>query len=191
MMADFTKAYKITILGNEGGYNPGIGEKETYRGIDRGANPKWGGWSIIDSIKKNNPNLSTGKINILLFQNIALQSNIEKFYKANYWDTVNLDNVTDQQLANNLFDCSVNQGVVRARQFMQIACNFVITSQKMTIKPLIIDQQIGPATLLAFNALPPAMLNTEINLEREASYRTDAGYAEWAKVWAKRLINYT
>jgi hypothetical protein len=190
MMADFTKAYKITILGNEGGYNPGIGEKETYRGVDRGANPHWSGWLIIDDIKRNNPNLSTGKMDILLSQNIALQANIEKFYKANYWDTVNLDSVTDQQLANNLFDCSVNQGEGRARRFMQIACNYVITSYKSTIKPLIIDNQIGQTTLLAFNSLPPTMLNAEINLEREASYRTDAGYAEWAKVWAKRLIPY-
>jgi hypothetical protein len=191
MMADFTKAYKITILGNEGGYNPGLGEKETYRGIDRGANPKWDGWQIIDGIKKNNPNLTIGKMDILLSQNIALQHNIEKFYKANYWDTVNLDSVTDQQLANNLFDCSVNQGEGRARRFMQIACNYVIASQKSIIKPLIIDSQIGPTTLSAFNVLPAAMLNAEINIEREASYRNDAGYAEWAKVWAKRLVNYT
>lgn len=190
-MADFTIAYKITILGNEGGYNPGVGEKETYRGIDRGANPQWSGWPIIDDLKRNNPNLSVGKMDILLSQNIALQANIEKFYKANYWDTVNLDSVTDQQLANNLFDCSVNQGEGRAQRFMQIACNYVITSQKSTIKPLVIDGQIGQATLLAFNSLSPTMLNAEINLEREASYRTDAGYTEWAKVWAKRLIPYT
>ena len=190
-MADFIKAYQITILGNEGGYNPGIGEKETYRGVDRGANPKWDGWPIIDSIKKNNPNLSIGKMNMLLSQNIALQHNIEKFYKTNYWDAVNLDNVTDQQLANNLFDCSVNQGEGRARRFMQMACNYVAASQKSTIKSLIIDGQIGSATLLAFNALPAASLNAEINQEREASYRTDAGYTEWGKVWAKRLIAYT
>jgi hypothetical protein len=50
-MADYTKAFKITIIGNEGGYNPGIGEKETYMGIDRGANPHWPGWLIIDGIK--------------------------------------------------------------------------------------------------------------------------------------------
>jgi len=67
----------------------------------------------------------------------------------------------------------------------------VIASQKSTIKPLVVDSQIAQATLLAFNSLPPTMLNAEINLEREASYRTDAGYAEWAKVWAKRLIPYT
>ena len=190
-MADFIKAYQITILGNEGGYNPGIGEKETYRGIDRGANPHWDGWPIIDGIKKNNPNLTTGKMNMMLSQNITLQRNIEKFYKTNYWDTVNLDNVTDQQLANNLFDCSVNQGEGRARRFMQIACNYVIASQKSAINSLIIDSRIGHATLFAFNSLPPTLLNTEINQEREASYRIDAGYDEWGKVWAKRLIAYT
>jgi lysozyme family protein len=190
-MAEFIKAYQITILGNEGGYNPGVGEKETYRGIDRGTNPKWDGWTTIDAIKKNSPHLTTGKINLLLSQNILLQQNIEKFYKVNYWDTVHLDNVIDQQLANNLFDCSVNQGEGRARRFLQLACNYVITTQKLTIKLLMIDGQIGPATLIVINSLPPALLNYEINQEREASYRTDAGYAEWGKVWSKRLTTYT
>lgn len=80
-MSDFILAYKVTILGNEGGYNPGIGEKETYMGIDRGANPSWNGWKVIDTIKQNNPGLTTAKMNLLLSQNIALQSIIEKFYK--------------------------------------------------------------------------------------------------------------
>jgi hypothetical protein len=190
-MANFISAYKITILGNEGGYNPGIGEKETYRGIDRGANPQWNGWPIIDSIKKNNPSLSTGKMNILLAQNLSLQTNIEHFYKANYWDTVTLDHVTDQQLANNLFDCSVNQGDGMACKFMQTACNYVIAATKSAVKPLIVDKKIGLVTLDAFNTLLPAELNAEINAEREASYRKDVGYAEWGKVWQKRLINYT
>ncbi|WP_461451068.1 glycosyl hydrolase 108 family protein [Mucilaginibacter sp.] len=190
-MADFIKAYKITILGNEGGYNPGIGEKETYRGIDRGANPKWDGWQIIDPIKKNNPGLNIAKMNLLLAQNLLLQNNIERFYKTNYWDTISLDHVNDQQLADNLFDCSVNQGEGMARKFMQVACNYVMFSAQSGIKPLLTDKKIGPATLDAFNALPPKLLNSEINAEREASYRQDAGFAEWGKVWQKRLINYT
>jgi len=189
-MADFIKAYKITILGNEGGYNPGIGEKETYRGIDRGANPQWNGWPIIDTIKKSNPGLSISKMNVLLSQNLSLQTNIEHFYKASYWDTVSLDQVTDQQLANNLFDCSVNQGEGMARKFMQAACNYVIVAVKSTTKLLVVDKKIGLATLNALNTLPPVEINAEINAEREASYRKDAGYAEWGKVWQKRLINY-
>lgn len=189
-MADFYKAFKITILGNEGGYNPGIGEKETYMGIDRGANPNWGGWKIIDAVKASHPHISVPDINKLLSQNVTLQTNIAQFYKANYWDTVNLDYVNDQQLANNLFDCSVNQGESLACKLMQMACNYVITNIKSSIKPLIVDKQIGPATLDTFNSLPPAELNEMINSERKASYRSDRQYAEWGKVWEKRLTNY-
>jgi lysozyme family protein len=189
-MADFSTAFKITILGNEGGYNPGIGEKETYMGIDRGANPAWDGWEIIDNIKQNTPDLGTGKMNLILSQNLVLQSHIKNFYKANYWDTAHLDKVNDQQLANNLFDCSVNQGAGLARKLMQLACNYVIASIKTAIKPLAVDGQIGPATIKAFNQLSPALLNAEINAEREARYRTDHGYAEWGKVWEKRLKQY-
>lgn len=190
-MADFTKAYKITVIGNEGGYNSGTGEKETYMGIVRGANPTWSGWATIDAIKNNTPGLNTSKINLLLSQNITLKSNIEKFYKVNYWDTVNLDNVKDQQLADNLFDCSVNQGEGLARKFMQIACNYIVAALKVPIKALALDGKIGKLTLAVFNNLPPAQLNAEINAEREASYRSDKGYAEWGKIWEKRLKQYT
>jgi len=190
-MADFLKAYEITVLGNERGYNPGIDEKETYMGIDRGANPGWDGWVIIDAAKRTNPDMTIPKMDILLSQNISLQSNIENFYKINYWDPVNLTHINDQQLASNLFDCAVNQGEGLARKFMQIACNYVITTTKAAIETLTIDKIIGPATLIAINTLPPPMLNAEINAEREASYRSDSGYAIWGKIWEKRLTKYT
>lgn len=191
-MADFKKAFVITVISNEGGYNPGIGEKETYKGIDRGANPGWSGWMIIDAVKKANPGLNTGKMNLILSQNLSLQANIEAFYKLNYWNPLQLDLVNDQQLANNLFDCSVNQGCGRAARFMQIACNYVMEALKVSagIKPLTVDGIVGKLTLSCFNNLPPAQLNTEINAEREASYRSDHGYAQWGKVWERRLIKY-
>ncbi len=182
-MADFQKTYRITILGNEGGYNPGIGEHETYAGIDRGANPNWGGWKIIDVVKRDNAHVTTAKMNSLLATNAALQSNIQAFYKANYWDTAKLDNVTDQQLANNLFDCSVNQGEGLARKFMQRACNACGAT-------LTLDGQIGPATLTAFNSLDPAKIMAAINADRLASYKQDREYAQWGKIWEKRLVNY-
>jgi lysozyme family protein len=190
-MADFIKAFKITILGNEGGYNPGIGEKETYKGIDRGANPDWSGWKVVDAIKTTHEDATTKQINTLLAANIPLQSNIASFYKVNYWDTINLDKVNDQQLADNLFDCSVNQGEGLARKFMQLACNYVMAAVKVAITPLAIDGKIGALTLAVFNSLPAAQLNANINAEREASYHTDSEYAEWGKVWEKRLVTYT
>jgi lysozyme family protein len=189
-MADFKQAFKITIIGNEGGYNPGIDEHQTYMGIDRGANPGWSGWKIIDTVKRNFPNASIQKINVLLSQNAMLQASILEFYKTNYWEAVKLDDVDDQQLANNLFDCAVNQGEGLARLFMQVACNDIITTTKSPIMLLVVDRMIGPATLVAVNALPPAMLNGEINARRETSYRKDSGFADWGNVWLKRLKQY-
>jgi lysozyme family protein len=190
-MADFNIAFKITVLGNEGGYNPGNGEKETYSGIDRGANPRWSGWVIIDTIKANYQGITIAKMDTLLSQNTILQNNITHFYKVNYWDTISLDGVFDQQMANNLFDCAVNQGESRARKVMQAACNEVISATKSPIKPLVTDRIIGPTTLAVFNTLPPALLNAQVNAERLVSYKTDAGFARWGKVWGKRLLKYT
>jgi len=189
-MADFSKAYDITIYGNEGGYDPGVDENETYRGIDRGENPGWNGWQIIDVYKRDYPLASVAKMNVLLNGNNILQQKIVSFYKANYWDAVNLDKVNNQQLANNLFGCSVNQGSGLACRFMQHACNTVINQAQSALAPLAIDLQIGPATLNAFNQLPADQLNAAINTEREASYRKDAGFAQWGQVWLKRLKNY-
>ena len=49
-MADFITAFNITMQ-TEGGYNPGIGEAETYMGVDRSQNADWNGWGEIDTIK--------------------------------------------------------------------------------------------------------------------------------------------
>ena len=190
-MASYKVSYNRTIFGNEGAYNPGIGEKETYMGVDRGANPNWPGWYVIDIYKRDNPHASVQKLNVLLGTNLNLQASIYSFYKANYWDTVNLDNVNDQQVANNLFDCSVNQGEGMARRFIQVACNEVIEKLNSKVSPLVIDRKIGAATLNAVNSLPAADLMNGINDLRLASYKQDSGYAEWGKVWAKRLTSYT
>lgn len=189
-MADFLTAYNKTVIGREGGLNPGIGENFTYRGIDEGENPHWPGWPTVHAVYNANKAAGVAHVNALLAADAALQANIQSFYKANYWDTVKLDLVNDQKLANNLFDCSVNQGEGLACKFMQIACNYVAAMVKATIKPLVIDLKIGPGTLAAFNSLSAPRLMLEINAEREASYRNDRQYAQWGKIWEERLENY-
>jgi len=189
-MADFQTAFKITILGNEGGYNPGIGERETYKGIDRGANPGWSGWKIIDALTDANPHLSVDEVNEALAKNSELQANIAAFYRINYWQPVALDAVNDQQLANNLFDCSVNQGEGLARKFMQQACNVVIGESNSLLKTLVVDKQIGPETLNAVNTLPASKLMDAINSLRLASYQDDSEFSEWGSIWEKRLLKY-
>jgi lysozyme family protein len=189
-MADFEKAYKITILANEGGYNPGKGEKETYMGIDRGANPHWSGWPLIDKIKADHPGITAHEMNIVLGGNAGLQADIKNFYKAGYWDTAKLDQVKDQQLANNLFDCSVNQGSGIACKFMQQACNTVIDSSAAKLPKLTVDLNPGVKTLSTFNSLSAPKLMGAINTLRSDRYHQSDGFAEWGPIWLNRLTSY-
>jgi lysozyme family protein len=188
-MADFKKAIAITLI-NEGNYNPGINMKETYKGIDRGANPHWDGWVIIDAIKEEHPGIKTAEMNRILAANAQLQLDIIGFYKANYWNPLQLDRVTDQQVASNLFDCSVNQGDGIGRRFMQKACNLVIDSVGSKMPPLVVDGAIGVKTLSTINALSAPKLNSAINQLRLDRYEDSHGYDIWGHVWQKRLLKY-
>lgn len=186
-MADFSKAFKITMT-NEGGYNPGINEAETYKGIDRSINPNWGGWKLIDALKKGNASLTTAQLNTILGGNPALQVNIQNFYKVNYWDVLKLDQVKDQQVANNLFDCSVNPCMVSASHVMQQACNEVKTGA------LTVDGVIGSHSITCINSLSGRDVFEAVNAIREGNYRhrveSSPDKKVWLKDWLKRLIKY-
>src|SRR5690606_17708058 len=122
-MADFKTAHKITSV-FEGGYanNPLDTGGETYRGIARKHNPNWKGWAIIDSIKKRY-GTSSAVINKYASQDLVLQSFVDSLYKSNYWNTLKLDQVHDQPIANTLFDISVNMGYKVASKMLQEALN--------------------------------------------------------------------
>jgi lysozyme family protein len=132
-------------------------------------------------------------MNSVLSQNPAFQADIARFFKSDYWDPLKLDQVSDQQIANNLFDCSVNQGEGLARLFMQRAANFVIDDKKLVYPLLKVDGAIGPETLKRIGQLchdAPAALMQNINVKREASYRSDKQWLQWGKVWVARLVPY-
>jgi lysozyme family protein len=172
-MADFLTSFEITMK-SEGGYNPGTGERETYKGIDRGANPNWSGWAIIDSLKPK----SVHDMNEALSLNANLQSQIQSFYKFNYWDVLQLDKVNDQQIANNLADCSINQGSGIAAKFMQIACGVTV------------DGIIGPQTIGAINSGNAEDIYNSINTLRKSRYSITKNFAQWGHSWLGRLIPY-
>lgn len=189
-MADFNLTWP-KIKDNEGGYNPGDKTiNETYMGIDRGYNPKWEGWKIIDSLKPR----STTAMNTALRSNIPLQSAITKFYKINYWDTVRLSDINDQQVADNLMDCSVNQGTGISTRNMQFACNGVIMHEGMKLTPLIVDGAIGAKTLAMVNILPSELVFNEINTLRRNRYldiaNKNPNKKVWLKTWLNRLVAY-
>jgi len=146
-MAKFKEAYDKT-MGHEGGYvnDPTDAGGETYKGISRKYNPSWGGWKVIDG-QKNSVSFP-GCLN----SNYELQAEVEKFYKANYWDVNRLDEVASQAVANEMFDTGVNMGVGRAGNFLQQSLNYLNRNGSL-FADLVVDGKIGPASLSALHRI--------------------------------------
>jgi lysozyme family protein len=106
-MADFEKAFN-TMIADEGGFVlhtvPGDTGGMTYAGIARNKNPQWPGWSILDH-NENSP-LLTGMV--------------RNFYKVEFWDRVRGDELTNQIVAENIFNFGVNTGLSVAVKLAQL-----------------------------------------------------------------------
>lgn len=130
-MAEFSTAYKKTA-GWEGGYSNHKADsgKETYAGISRKFHPDWKGWAIIDRYK---PLKTNQKI-----ENTELNSEVKQFYYYNFWLPIQGDFITEQHIANFIYDWHVNsgEGGLKAVQ------------RALGVKP---DGDIGSITLKAIN----------------------------------------
>lgn len=185
-MAKFSIAESITGR-FEGLYafNPADKGGETYAGIARKFWPKWKGWPLIDRIKEH-----FGKdaktINKYAQLDPFLVKSISEFYKTNFWDTMKLDAITDQQLANTSYDFAVNSGVNRAAKTLQQSAN------DTGLVTLTVDGHIGSKTIAAVNALSPVNVYTNYNRRREAFYRSIAkgNQTQFLKSWLNRLKPY-
>lgn len=109
-MADFEKAFEKTLK-LEGGYsnNP----------LDSGGETMWG---ITEATARG-----MGYQGEMRKLPLALA---KKFYKTGYWDSILLDRVTSQVLAENLFDCAVNCGTGTSVRFLQRALNVLNDREK-------------------------------------------------------------
>lgn len=138
-MANFERAYLKTAA-FEGGYanHPNDKGGETYKGIARNMWPKWGGWEIIDRYKSSP--LSSKAMSKVLAGNIELDDMVEAFYRANFWKPIMGDEITNQLVADNIYDFGVNSGVARAVKYAQ---RIVGTAE---------DGKMGPKTIKAINA---------------------------------------
>lgn len=148
-MANFDKAFSLT-LSAEGGYANDEQDKggETYKGIARNFNADWDGWKIIDNLKKDTKNFPKN-----LDSDSSLQSYVKQIYKKKYWDVNNIDNITNQDIANELFDTGVNQGVKTSAIYLQQALNLLNKNQQ-SYKDLLLDGAIGNITLSVINNHP-------------------------------------
>jgi len=114
-MADFIKAYDV-VLAHEGGYSndsldPG---GECYRGVARNIWSKWSGWVKVDLLRReaNFPKNLDGEL--------SLQEDIKDFYRVQFWDKISGDQIANQEVANSIFDFSVNCGVGTSASMAQM-----------------------------------------------------------------------
>lgn len=189
-MSDFKRAYKKT-MGNEGGWvnNPHDRGGETYKGISRNNWPKWGGWRLIDTIKAGllaQPTFNTSEyynwvkhLNSLLAASASIQQAVSVFYQANFWGS--LGEITDQRVAEEVFDKRVNCGDVALRWLQRAA-------------GVGADGVIGAKSLAAINAIDPPTLLSDFNVQAKRYYEgiieRDPSQATFRKSWFSRLKNY-
>lgn len=155
MKNDFLIAFWLT-LGHEGTYSndPRDGGGETWMGIARNKNPFWPGWTIIDRIKRSVA-WSRGLV-AALNEDDELFDLVKALYRKNYWDSLKLDDVLFQDIANEMFDTGVNQGTGTAGKYLQMGLNLLNCNQKY-YKNISEDGQVGKNTLTAlksFFAIP-------------------------------------
>ena len=107
-MAEFIDAYEKMIR-NEGGYvNHKVkGDRggQTYAGIARAFHSDWQGWQLIDAGDLESDQLITF---------------VMAFYRENFWDRLKASAINSQEIAESLFDFSVNTGVRTAVKLAQI-----------------------------------------------------------------------
>lgn len=192
-MAKFDIAEEITGK-FEGGYADNKADRggETFAGIARNFWPKWEGWNKIDQYKAEYKK-SGSKTSLANWVNNSAKvvteptmSMVSMFYKTNFWDTMKLDAITDQQLANTAYDFAVNSGTHRASTTLQQAAN------DTGLVTLTVDGQIGAKTIAAVNALSPVNVYTNYNRRRESFYRGIAkgNQTQFLKSWLNRLKPY-
>lgn len=129
---------------NEGGFKLTNNANDrgglTYAGISRNRNPAWEGWAYID---KSVPPVEL----------------VRKFYKENFWDAVRGDEISDQSVAENLFDFAVNCSPKSSVKLSQISVSVVP------------DGVLGPKSLEAINSFDPTLFKALFALAKIAYYR--------------------
>jgi lysozyme family protein len=188
-MADFDKAFEVT-MGHEGGYvhDPDDPGGETYKGVARDRHPTWRGWGVIDK-KKSEPNFPKN-----LDGDEDLQECIKEFYKLSFWDRIRGDEISDDDIATELFDTAVNMGVYWASMFLQQTLNLLNKEQRL-YSDISEDGAIGRNTLKSLNTLlsydPPELVLLWLNVFQGCRYssisKNNPKLEKYMRGWSKRL----
>lgn len=164
-MADFLPAYERMLL-NEGGYKlhtvAGDRGGMTYAGIARNRWPSWAGWDFID--RSEEPPAMV----------------VRAFYRENFWMPVKGDDISDQTVAQNIFDFGVNAGVGTAAKLAQVVVGATP------------DGKIGPKTVAALNAIEPNYFRAAYALAKLKRYEQivskDRTQQKFLLGWLRRTL---
>jgi len=152
-MADFKQAFQL-VLAHEGRYSvdPNDPGGETYKGIARKMNGQWVGWATVDNLKKQ-PGFPKN-----LDNDIGLKSSVEEFYRVSFWNPIKGDDLTNQLVANSIFDFGVNTGISTSISLAQ----GVVKAN--------VDGKLGPITLSLINGFNPEFFIAAFTVEKIARY---------------------
>jgi len=166
-MANFDIAFKIT-MGFEGGYanDPDDTGGETIFGITRRDWPNSLIWARVDALKKQ-----YGLIKAIPIMNADAQllKIAKSLFRKNYWDINNGDQIKNQDIANELFDTSVNMGTGTAARFLQRAIN-LSNKNHTAYKDIAVDGRIGNETLKALSLANSKLVFKIMNVLQGARY---------------------
>jgi len=154
-MAKFSEAIKKTLI-HEGGYvnDPDDAGGETNFGIS----------------KRSYPNVD--------IKNLTL-AGAKDIYRRDYWERLRADEITHQQVADELFDTAVNMGVRTATKLIQMA---------LDVHP---DGVLGNITLSTLNKSDAEKTLLKFKLAKIARYTNLANKRPSNRKYLRGWINRT
>lgn len=148
----------------------------TFMGIYEAANPSWSGWEQIKTAINAYGDLK--KASIALYSDDNLVELVGKFYKANYWDAMRLDEINSYQKQAEMFIFGVNAGCKNA----------IKAAQKVV--GVTMDGILGANTLAAINTYNEGSFNKDYDRAEIAYYRAiisaNPTLARYERGWINR-----
>jgi len=185
-MAHFYEAI-AGILKLEGGYsnNPNDRGGETYAGISRVHHPEWIGWIFLDSLKDR---MGFEKTLHLLK---PLRDLVSSFYRVEFWDRIKGDEINSEEIAHEILDTAVNQGITAGIKDAQRSVNLLNNNGKFG-EDIIVDSVMGRRTVKELNSYPyPWAVCSCINGFQFSRYvqitEKDKSQEEFFLGWLKRI----
>lgn len=152
----------------------------TFMGIYETAHPDWDGWKKIKSVVQVLSLDNLQYYSEFLYKDDDLKESVKSFYKTNFWDTANLDNILVYDISKLIFCFGVNVGVKKAIKYAQ---------QIVGVEN---DGIIGKNTINALNGFNPLKFEVEykqlfIKYYTQLVKANPAKYERFLQGWLNRV----